>query len=85
MKQFSYVLTNPALTHARPGGSLMREFSRFSSSVRLTNGERSAEARKPQDVLDLNIRSGDRITVTIEGRDEEAAIAAIRNYFVVNM
>ena len=33
----------------------------------------------------LSARSGSRITVTVEGRDEEAAVAAIQNYVVANM
>ena len=46
MKQFSYVLTKPVAQQARPMGNLMREISRFSSSVNVRNGARSAEPRK---------------------------------------
>ena len=29
--------------------------------------------------------TGSKLTVTIEGKDEEAAVAAIQNYFVENL
>ena len=34
---------------------------------------------------DLPMQRGSRVTVMVEGRDEEAAVAAIQNYFVVHM
>ena len=39
-----------------------------------------AQARALRDV-----QRGSRVTVTVEGRDEEAAVAAIQNFFVANM
>ena len=84
MKQFSYVLTNQDALHTRPMSSLMREAARFSSKVRLVNGTKTAALAQVRDVmgLDLDMQCGNRITVTVEGTDEEAAVAAIQNYFV---
>lgn len=85
MKQFSYVLTNEDALQSRPMGNLMREASRFSSRVSVANGTRAAGLREMKDIMNLNMRCGNRVTVTAEGKDEEAAIAAIQNYFVANM
>ncbi len=85
MKQFSYVLTKPVARHARPMGNLMREISRFKSSVNVSNGEKNTEPKRIRDMLGLDLHCVNRITVTVEGRDEEAAVAAIQNYFVANM
>lgn len=85
MKQFSYVLTKPVAQHARPIGNLMREISRFSSRVNLSSDAGNAQPKKPRDMQGLDMRCGSRITVTVEGRDEEAAVAAIQDYFVTNM
>lgn len=79
MKQFSYVLTRPYI--AKQVSSLAKEVSCFSSSVRLRFNDKDVsirEARKP-------MSSGSRITITVDGRDEEAAVAAIQNYVVANM
>lgn len=83
MKQFNYVLTKPNALHARPISSLMREASRFQSSVHLRCGEESVGLRDARKLMSVD--TGSRLTVTIEGKDEEAAVAAIQNYFVENM
>lgn len=85
MKQFSYVLTNENALQQKPMGNLMREAARFSSCVRLENGTKSAALKESRAVMGLHMRCGNRVTVTVEGRDEEAAVAAIQNYFVANM
>ena len=85
MKQFSYVLTNQDALQTRPMGNLMREASRFSSRVRLINGAKTAALSELRAVMGLDMNCGSRITVTVEGKDEEAAVAAIQNYFVDHM
>ncbi len=84
MKQFSYVLTRPYALHARPIGNLMREAARFQSSVHLTHGETCVDVKEARRLICDDIGSG-KMTVTIEGKDEEAAVAAIQTYFVENM
>lgn len=83
VKQFSYVLTKPHALHSRPVGNLMREISRFSSSVQLTLGDQLIGLKQTR--LLMRAGSGSRVTVTVDGKDEEAAVAAIQNYFVANM
>ena len=85
MKQFSYVLTNEDALQSRPMGNLMREASRFSSRVSVANGTKAAGLREVRDHMKLDMQCGSRVTVTVEGKDEEAAVAAIQNYFVANM
>lgn len=84
MKQFNYVLTRPVAPHARSVTRLIKEASKFLSSIRLCSGAVSAELGKSNDVSKLKLRSGNEIRVTVEGRDEEAAVAAIQNYLVAN-
>ena len=85
MKQFSYVLTNPNALQPRPISSLMREASRFQSSVHLRYGEKSVGLKDARSLMSESMDSGNKLTITIEGKDEEAAVAAIQNYFVENM
>ena len=83
MKQFSYVVTKPHALHLRPLNLLMRETSRFKSSVHLALGEQKVSLKEAR--LLMGAGSGSKIVVTVEGNDEEAAVAAIQNYFVSNM
>lgn len=83
MKQFSYVLTNQDALHTRPRSSLIAGSGPcFSSKVRLKNGAKSALLAQVRDVMGLDMQCGSKVTVTVEGKDEEAAVAAIQNYFV---
>lgn len=85
MKQFSYVLTNPGALQSKPMGNLLKEASMFSSRVSLINGAKAAVLKEARSVMGLDMHCGNRVTVTVEGKDEEAAVAAIQNYFVANM
>lgn len=82
MKQFSYVLTRSAALHARTTNSLLKEIVRFNSNVSIRSGEKHAMVEKSKDILALGLACGDEITVAVEGRDEEAAVAAIQAFIV---
>lgn len=83
MKQFSYVLTNDSAVQSRQMGNLVREASRFQSRVQLRSGTENVLLVHARALKDM--QRGSRVTVTVEGRDEEAAVAAIQDYFVANM
>ena len=83
MKQFSYVLTKPHALRAKPISKLQREAARFVSQVRLSLEDQLVNLKEAR--LLKKAGCGSRIVITIEGRDEEAAVAAIQNYVVANM
>ena len=85
MKRFSYVLTSDKAARGKRVDALARQAARFESRVRLETGGAAAALGELRAVLGLDLRSGSRVTVTAEGRDEEAAIAAIQDYFVANL
>jgi len=85
MRKFSYVLTNQAAQQLKAMNLLSREASKFSSKILLNDGERDVLASEPQSMLELYMRSGSKVTVKIEGKDEEAAVAAFQSYFVANL
>ena len=83
MKQFSYVLTNDSAMQSRHMGNLVREAARFQSRVQLHSGAENVLLAHARALKDM--QRGSQVTVTVEGRDEEAAVAAIQDYFVANM
>ena len=85
MKQFSYILTRSVMPHARLAERLKKEASRFVSSIIVKDGKNSKRIQKGGNVAGLNLHSGNRITITVDGCDEEAAVAAIQNYVVANL
>ncbi len=66
-------------------GSLSRAAARFHSTVRLHSGNKDAALAEPHALQELDMRCGSQVTVTVEGSDEEAAVAAIQDYFVSNL
>lgn len=85
MKQFSYVMTYSGGLHARPIGMLSREASRYSSVIQVHKDGRCARIQDTKAMLALGVRCGDSIRVTVEGIDEEAAVAAVQQIFVANL
>ncbi len=85
MKQFSYVITKANALHARPLGGLMREAARFQSDVELACGDQRMMIKDARNLLGSIAGCGSSLVVRVEGKDEEAAVAAIQNYFVENM
>ena len=84
LKQFSYVLTKRIALHARPAGRLLKEAARFTSRIHLLSEGRCAAMNQESDIRKMDLPRGKTITVTVEGWDEEAAVAAIQNYIVAN-
>jgi phosphotransferase system HPr (HPr) family protein len=63
--------------HARPAGALSVAAAQFSSAVSLTVGASRADAKSVLGVMGLGATSGQQVTVTAEGPDAEAAVAAL--------
>ena len=86
MKSFDYVITDPVGIHARPAGILVKEVKNYKDSViTLTKGEKSVNLLKLMALMQMGIKQGDKVTVTVEGGDEEAVCAAIENFFKANL
>ena len=86
MKTFEYTITDPVGIHARPAGILVKEIKKFAgTTVTITKGEKSVDARKLMALMGMGIKQGDTITVGVEGGDEEAVAAAVEEFLKNNM
>ena len=86
MKKFSYTVQDATGIHARPAGLLVKAAKVLDSTVALENAAgKSAVATKLMAVMGLGIKQGDTVTVTVEGGDEEASIAAMEMFFSENL
>ena len=87
MREFEFVIGDPLGIHARPAGQLVKETQRFESECTVTverNGK-SASLKKLLAVMGLGAKGGDRLKVTVQGRDEEAAARAIERWLKENL
>ena len=85
MKEFKYVITDPEGIHARPAGILVKQAAGYQSTVKIAKGEKSADAKRIFGVMGLGVKSGEEVTITVEGADEEKAIAELEAFFKENL
>ena len=85
MKQFTYTVTDPIGIHARPAGLLAKFAKTLDSTITISRGEKSAVATKLMAVMGLGVKTGEMVTITIEGGDEEANTAAMDRFCKENM
>ena len=63
--------------HARPAALFVQQAAGFSSTIRLTCGERTADGKSILGVLQLGASAGSRVEIRTEGDDAEAAAEAL--------
>lgn len=81
MKTFQYVVKDELGIHARPAGLLVKEAKNFASKITIEKEDKKADATKIMAVMALGVKKDHRVTVTVEGADENEAFAAIKKFF----
>lgn len=85
MKEFKYVITDPEGIHARPAGILVKQAAGYQSTVKIAKGEKSADAKRIFGVMGLGVKTGEEVTITVEGADEDTAVAELETFFKENL
>ncbi|MCR5674539.1 MAG: HPr family phosphocarrier protein [Lachnospiraceae bacterium] len=70
----------PRGLEARPIAELVQHASRYDASLRIRSGDATVNAKSIMGMMALSLSTGDEITVTADGEDEEAAIVDLENY-----
>lgn len=71
-------LLNKVGLHARPASQFVQTAARFASSVTVEYNSKKANAKSILQVLSLGAGGGAEISISAEGADAEAAIAALQ-------
>ncbi len=82
MKTIEYVITDPVGVHARPAGLLVKKAASYKSNIMLKNMEtgKSADAKRIMSVMSLGVKQGNKIELSIEGEDEDAASSGLEDF-----
>ena len=80
MQTLQIEITNPTGLHTRPGTGFVRLAKTFESTIRIQKGDKTANAKSLVKILKIGISQGDVVEITVEGSDEEQALAGIREY-----
>ncbi len=85
MKQFTYAITDPNGMHARPAGALCKMAATFASKVMIAKDGREADAKRIMGVMQLGIKNGQEVTISVEGEDEETAVVELEKFMKENL
>jgi phosphotransferase system HPr (HPr) family protein len=77
MAELHLTVIDPAGLHARPAAKVVQVASRFASRIVLHSGERTVDVKSLIALLGLTIRPMTEITLTADGPDAAAALAAL--------
>jgi len=67
--------------HARPAAMLVRTASEFQSEITVAKNDDVINGKSVMGVMMLAAECGSTLTITAEGSDEKAAIAALKDLF----
>jgi len=82
MKEFRYRIADPNGLHARPAGALTNLAKQFECEIRVTAGDKSADAKRLFSLMALGAGEGTELQFCIDGADEERAIEALRTHLL---
>lgn len=85
MKEFNYVITDEVGIHARPAGLLVKKAKEFSDKITISINGKSADATRLMALMQLGVKNGDEVTVSVEGASEESTVAAMQEFFKENL
>lgn len=85
MKTFEYVVADELGIHARPAGALVKEAKKYQSKVVIQKGEKEVDASRLMALMSLAVKCGDKITVKVEGADEDAAAQELEAFIKSNL
>ncbi|MGN0131576.1 MAG: HPr family phosphocarrier protein [Lachnospiraceae bacterium] len=80
MKTFDYTIKDSVGIHARPAGLIVNKAKEFDSTFMMKKGDRSADLKKLMSLMSLGVRSGETVTITVEGSDEDVAAPAMEKF-----
>jgi len=85
MKEFTYTITDEQGIHARPAGMLVKQAAKYMSTIKIVKGQKSADAKRLFGLMGLGVKTGEDVTVTVEGADEDIAVKELETFFEENL
>lgn len=85
MKSFTYTIRDEVGIHARPAGLLVNAARALGSKITVEKDGKAADACKLFSLLSLGVKCGDTVTVSVDGGNEAADLASIKEFFEKNL
>lgn len=81
MREVELEIGNKLGLHARAAAKVVAVASRYDARIRIHKGEQAVDAKSIMGLLTLGAGRGTSLTVTLEGDDEDAALAELQALF----
>lgn len=78
MRELICIITDPLGLHVQLAVLLSGEAERWRSRITVEHRGRTVDAKQLMEVMMLGARSGEQLTVTVEGADENTASEALQ-------
>jgi len=76
-----FEIFNKVGLHARPAALFVQTASKFKSEISIEKGNKTVNGKSIMGVMTLGASSGDKVTIIIDGPDENEAIEVIEEFF----
>lgn len=77
-------ITNKLGLHARAAAKVVAIASRYNARIRVQQGEQAVDAKSIMGLLTLGAARGSQLAITVDGEDEDEALAALTELFQRN-
>ncbi|SFB16473.1 phosphocarrier protein [Acetitomaculum ruminis DSM 5522] len=84
MKTFNYTITDEVGIHARPAGQLKKKVKELGIKAVLGVDGKEADVTKTLQLMQLGVKKGQTVTISVEGDNEEEAAVALEEFFKEN-
>ncbi len=85
MLQTEVVIANPLGLHAHPATLFVKKAMGFSSEVKLSKDDREVDGKSVLSILTLAVEKGDKVTLTVSGKDEREAFYTLKSFLEGNI
>lgn len=85
MKKFHHNIKDELGLHARPASMLVTEAKKYSSKITVIYGEKNVDARSVIGLMTMAAKTGETITICIEGDDEDKAFEELQKFCEANV
>lgn len=85
MRKLDHTVSNVPGVHAMSANQLVNTAQQFKSSIIITSGMTMANMKSLFSVVTLGIKKGDKISITVNGSDEDTAVDALKEYLNENI
>ncbi|MCR5213133.1 MAG: HPr family phosphocarrier protein [Eubacterium sp.] len=85
MVSFEYTIKDVHGIHARPATDLFKMTKTYESVVKVAKGEKEVVFKGVMGIMALGAKQGDTVKFSFEGPDEEAEMAAVKEFMEANL